>query len=77
MTEDEMVGCHHQLDGLESEQAPGVGEGQGSCPPPTALSPLVTTRLSSVSVSLLLFYIYSLVVFFRFHMISYNIFIVF
>ena len=25
-----MVGCHHQLNGLESEQAPGDGEGQGS-----------------------------------------------
>ena len=30
MTEDEMVGCHHQLNGLEFEQAPGNGEGQGS-----------------------------------------------
>ena len=30
MTEDEMVGWHHQLDGHESEQAPGDGEGQGS-----------------------------------------------
>ena len=29
-TEDEMVGWHHQLDGHESEQAPGVGDGQGS-----------------------------------------------
>ena len=29
MTEDEVVGWHHQLDGHESEQAPGVGEGQG------------------------------------------------
>ena len=27
MTEDEMVGWHHQLDGLESEQTPGVGDG--------------------------------------------------
>ena len=27
-TEDEMVGCHHQLDGHEFEQAPGDGEGQ-------------------------------------------------
>ena len=25
-----MVGWHHQLDGLESEQALGVGDGQGS-----------------------------------------------
>ena len=30
MTEDEMVGWHHQLNGHELEQAPGVGEGQGS-----------------------------------------------
>ena len=29
-TEDEMVGWHHQLDGREFEQAPGVGDGQGS-----------------------------------------------
>ena len=30
MTEDEMVGGHHWLDGHESEQSPGVGDGQGS-----------------------------------------------
>ena len=30
MTEDEMVGWHHQLDGHEFEQAPGVDDGQGS-----------------------------------------------
>ena len=30
MTEDEMVGCYHRLDGHELEQAPGVGGGQGS-----------------------------------------------
>ena len=30
MTEDEMVGWHHQLDGHEFEQAPRVGDGQGS-----------------------------------------------
>ena len=29
MTEYEMVGWHHQLDGNELEQALGVGEGQG------------------------------------------------
>ena len=28
MTEDEMVGWHHQLDGHEFEQAPGVDDGQ-------------------------------------------------
>ena len=30
MTEDEMVGQHHQLGGHEFEQALGVGDGQGS-----------------------------------------------
>ena len=29
MTEDEMVGWHHQLNGHEFEQAPGVADGQG------------------------------------------------
>ena len=30
MTEDEMVGWHHQLDGHEFEQAPEVADGQES-----------------------------------------------
>ena len=30
MTEDEMVGWHHQLNGCEFEQAPRDGKGQGS-----------------------------------------------
>ena len=30
MTEDEMVGWHQRFDGLEFEQAPGVGDEQGS-----------------------------------------------
>ena len=30
MTEDEMVAWHHRLNGHESEQAPGVGDVQGS-----------------------------------------------
>ena len=30
MIKDELVGWHHKLDGLEFEQAPGVGDGQGS-----------------------------------------------
>ena len=29
MTEDEMVGWHHRLNGHEFEQTPGVGDGQG------------------------------------------------
>ena len=30
MAEDKMVGWHHRLDGVEFEQALGVGDGQGS-----------------------------------------------
>ena len=30
MTQGEMVGWHHRLDGHEFEQALGVGDGQGS-----------------------------------------------
>ena len=29
MTEDEMAGWHHRLDGCEFEETPGVGDGQG------------------------------------------------
>ena len=29
MTEDEMVGWHHRLNGREFEETPGVGDGQG------------------------------------------------
>ena len=29
MTDDKMVGWHHRLNGHESEQTPGDGEGQG------------------------------------------------
>ena len=29
-TKDEMAGWHHQFDGHEFEQAPGIGDGQGS-----------------------------------------------
>ena len=36
MTEDEMVGWHHWLDGHEFEQAPGVGDGRES---PACCSP--------------------------------------
>ena len=44
--EDEMVGWHHQLDGLEFEQAPGVGDGQGSlaCCSPWGCKELDTTE---------------------------------
>ena len=53
MTEDEMVGCHHRLNGHEFEQAPGDGEGQGSleCCSPWGCKELGTTeRLNNATV---------------------------
>ena len=46
MTEDEMVGCHHQLDGHEFEQAPEVGDGEGglACSSPQGHKELDTTE---------------------------------
>ena len=46
MTEDEMVGCHHRLDGHEFEQAQGHGDGQGSlvCCSPWGRKELETTE---------------------------------
>ena len=46
MTEDEMVGWQHQFDGHESEQALGVGDGQGSleCCSPWGPKELDTTE---------------------------------
>ena len=51
MTEDEMAGWHHRLGGHEFEQAPGVGDGQGS---PKRCSPrghreLDTTELTKLT----------------------------
>ena len=45
-TEDEMVGWHHRLNGREFEQAPGVGDGQGSlvCCSPLGLKELDMTE---------------------------------
>ena len=45
MTEDEMVGWHHQLDGHEFEQALGAGDGRGSlaCRSPWGRKELDTT----------------------------------
>ena len=47
MTEDEMVGRHHRLDGHEFEQALGIGDGQGSlvCCSPWGRKELDTTKL--------------------------------
>ena len=50
MTEDEMVGWHHQLNGHEFEQTPRDGEGQGSlaCCGPRGCKELdVTERLNN------------------------------
>ena len=46
MTEDEIVGWHHQLDGDEFEQTPGVGDGQGGlvCCDPWGHEELDTTE---------------------------------
>ena len=46
MTEDEKIGCHHQLNGQEFEQAPGDGEEQGSlaCCSPWGCKELDTTE---------------------------------
>ena len=43
---DEMVGWHHRLNGHESEQAPGIGDGQGSltCCSPWGCRELDTTK---------------------------------
>ena len=49
MTEDEMAGWYHRLDGHEFEQAPGVGDGQGSlayCSPRGCKESDMTKRLN-------------------------------
>ena len=50
--QDEMVGWHRQLDGHEFEQAPGVGDGQGSlvcCSPGGHKESDTTERLNFVA----------------------------
>ena len=46
-----MVGWHHRLNGHKFEQAPGVGDGQGSlaCCSPWGRKELDSTELSAVS----------------------------
>ena len=46
MTEDEMIGWHHRLDGHEFEQVPGVDDGQESleCCSPWACKESNTTE---------------------------------
>ena len=50
MTEDEMVGWHHQLNGYESARTPGDGEGQGGlvcCSPWGCKESDMTERLNN------------------------------
>ena len=51
MTEDEMIGWHHRLDGHEFEKTPGVGNGQGSlaCCSPWGRKESVTTEQLSTA----------------------------
>ena len=54
MTEDEMVGWHHQVHAHEFEQAPGDGEGQGSlacCSPWSHKESDTTERLNNNNIS--------------------------
>ena len=49
MTEDELVGWHHRLNGHEFEQTPGVGDGQRSlarCRPPSYQGSGTTAQLN-------------------------------
>ena len=49
MSENEMIGWHHQLDGHEFEQGPGLGDGQGSlacCSPCGHIESHTTERLN-------------------------------
>ena len=54
MTEDEMVGWHHRLDGHEFEQVLEVGDGQGSlaCCGPRGHKELDPTELTELKVIL-------------------------
>ena len=57
-TEDEMVGWHHPLHGHEFEQAPGVGDGQGSlnyCSPWGRKESDMTELLNWIDISFLWF----------------------
>ena len=56
MTEDEMIGWHHQLKGYEFEQTLGDGEGQGSlvcCSPWGHKESDMTERLNNKGMNLI------------------------
>ena len=56
MTEDEMVGWHHQLNGHEFEQAPGVGDGQEAWRAAVQGVAKGRTRLSDFTLHYIIFY---------------------
>ena len=61
MTEDEMVGCHHRLNGHESEQALGVGDGQGGlvcCSPRGCKESETTVWLNWTDITKIFLYLY-------------------
>ena len=64
-TEDKMIGWHHRLDEHESEQAPGVGDGQGSLVESKRLfytsGSLLLSRIQGYHYHLSKFHIYALV----------------
>ena len=58
MTEDKMVGWHHQLDGHEFEQTPEAGDGQGClvcCSPWDSQESSPTPQFKSINSSVLSF----------------------
>ena len=62
MTEDEMVGWHHKLNGHEFEQAPGDGEGQGSlacCSPWGLRESNMTEQLNNTHILKIILYTFS------------------
>ena len=55
MTEDEMAGWHHRLNGHKSEYTPGIGDGQGGvagCSPWGCKESETTERLTELMVPL-------------------------
>ena len=84
MTENEMIGWHHQLNGHEFEQALGVGDGQGglACYSPWDRKELDTTEqlnwtcMCLVSISLISAF-FSIIFFSHFLMVSFDLLLLF
>ena len=62
MTEDKMVGWHHQFNGHEFEQAPGASEGQGSlvCCSPWGHKEQLNNNNSPICLFFLFYFIFKL-----------------